>query len=256
MTTVKRIYDYINEIAPFETQMDFDNSGILVGDNGQEVTSVIVTLDITKEVIKEAKDKGAELIISHHPVIFNPLKKLQADNVVYLLAQSGISAIAAHTNLDMANEIGVNATLAEYLNLKNIKTLSFYNNSPLLNFGELNRNYSPDEFARYVKEQLNCGCLRYVKGDRPIKTVAYCCGGAGDMIFEAISNAEVDAFISGDIRHHEMLAGKHSGITVIDAGHFGTEDIAIEPFAELLNKQFPEITFNKSDINKDIVSYI
>lgn len=99
MTKIVDIYNYIDSFAPFDTAMDFDNVGILVGDKNAEPTRAIVTLDVTDEVVAEAKEKSAQLIISHHPVIFNPLKRLSADSVVYKLAQSGISVISAHTTL-------------------------------------------------------------------------------------------------------------------------------------------------------------
>ena len=104
MTKIVDIYNYIDSFAPFDTAMDFDNVGILVGDKNAEPTRTIVTLDVTDEVVAEAKEKSAQLIISHHPVIFNPLKRLPTDSVVYKLAQSGTAVISAHTNLDLSSD--------------------------------------------------------------------------------------------------------------------------------------------------------
>ena len=128
MVTVGDIYNYIDTFAPFHTAMGFDNVGLLVGGKHCPVTSVMVSMDITPEVISEAVSQNAELIISHHPVIFQPLKRLSPTDVPYLLVQNGLCAIAAHTNYDLACG-GVNACLAERLQLKQISMLEEYDNS-------------------------------------------------------------------------------------------------------------------------------
>lgn len=255
MTKVNDVYKFIDSIAPFNTQMDFDNSGLLVGRGESNITSAILSLDITKEVVLEAVKEGANLIISHHPVIFNPMKSLMQDSIPYLLAKNDISAICAHTNLDMAQEIGVNANLGRKLKLENIEVISYCNGCPLLLKGDLQSIQTPNEFTLFIKKALKCNGIRYTEGQSNIKKVAFCCGGAGDMIFEAIES-NVDAFISGDIKHHEMLAAKHYGITAIDAGHFSTEDVVIQPLVEILNNQFKDVTFTKSTVNHDIVTYL
>jgi GTP cyclohydrolase I len=117
MATTGDIYAFIDGFAPFQTAMSFDNPGLLVGDDNTEVTTALLSLDITPEVVREAAELGAQLIVSHHPVIFHPLKKLSKGSVPYLLAQHSITAICAHTNLDMAAG-GVNDCLAERLGLK------------------------------------------------------------------------------------------------------------------------------------------
>ena len=117
MNTVGEIYRFIDEIAPFHTAMDFDNVGLLVGDEKQAVDRALVALDITPAVVEEASACGAQLIVSHHPVIFTPLRRLTAGSPPFLLAQKGISAICAHTNLDLAAG-GVNTCLGEALGMK------------------------------------------------------------------------------------------------------------------------------------------
>ena len=119
MSNVSMIYGKLNSLAPFATQENWDNSGLLVGDPGAEVKSALVVLDITAEAVREAREIGAELIISHHPVIFHPLKKVESGSVVWELAQAGISAICAHTNLDKARG-GVNDCLAAALGLEHV----------------------------------------------------------------------------------------------------------------------------------------
>ena len=114
---VEDVYKFLDKIAPFDTAMGFDNCGLLVGDMKQSVKKVLLALDITVQVVKEAKRLGANLVISHHPIIFSPLKKIEFGSAVSMLIENKISAICAHTNLDMAGEYGVNACLAKALGL-------------------------------------------------------------------------------------------------------------------------------------------
>jgi dinuclear metal center YbgI/SA1388 family protein len=255
MAKIRDIYRFIDEIAPFNTQMDFDNSGLLVGDINKSVKRVILSLDITNEVVLEAKNKGAKLIISHHPVIFNPLKKISVDSPVELIIKHDIAALCAHTNLDMASDIGVNASLAKILGLKSLEPLSFYNGCACSFKGKLENKMSSTEFADYVNQKLNCKHLRFVDSKKTISTVGICSGGAGEYIFDAIDN-NLDAFISGEFKHHEMLAAKHNNITAIEAGHFNTEVIYIDQLIKVLQGEFLDTEFLKSQDEKDIISYI
>ena len=123
MRTVGEIFSAVDAIAPFASAMDFDNSGLLVGSAGQPVDCALLALDITPAVIEEAVATGAQLIISHHPVIFHPLRSLNADSPVYRLAQNGLAAICAHTNLDLAPVHGVNTALAAALGFEKFSTI-------------------------------------------------------------------------------------------------------------------------------------
>ena len=179
MVTVGDIYNYIDTFAPFHTAMGFDNVGLLVGGKHCPVTSVMVSLDITPEVISEAVSQKAELIISHHPVIFQPLKRLSPTDVPYLLVQNGLCAIAAHTNYDLACG-GVNACLAERLQLKQISMLEEYEHSGLAAslIGQLETEMKSSEFAAYVKTQLECKGLKFTVGKTKVKKSGRClwCG--------------------------------------------------------------------------------
>lgn len=255
MVTVGQIYELIDSFAPFHTAMGFDNVGLLVGSKSHQVTSVVVSMDITSEVVKEAVEQKAELIISHHPVIFQPLKRLSPTDVPYLLVQNGLCAIAAHTNYDLACG-GVNACLAERLHLQQTTMLEEYENSGLAAslIGELQSPMEPKQFALYVKEQLQCSGLKFTQGKNKVQKVAIACGAGSSSIFAA-SSAGADAFVSGDSKHHELLAANNMGITMVDAGHFATEDIAIQPLCDRLSQAFPEVSFFKSQ-QKDPVQYL
>ena len=177
MTTVKKILNFTETFAPIMSAADFDNCGVLVGSVYTPVTKVLLALDITREVIEEAKEIGAELIISHHPVIFHPLKNLEKDSVPYLLANSDITALCLHTNLDIAKDCGVNVCLADALSLSDCE---LYGEEFLLT-GKLPKSMSIKEFAEYVKKSLNSTSVLFTDSDREIKTVALCSGAGADF---------------------------------------------------------------------------
>ena len=120
--TVQDVYNKIDQAAPFSLAMEFDNPGLLVGDPSEEVNGALVALDVTDEVISEAVSRGANLIVTHHPVIYSPLKRVTSDLLVWKLVRENLSVISAHTNLDIARG-GVNDILAEKLALSGVETL-------------------------------------------------------------------------------------------------------------------------------------
>ena len=140
MTTVKNIYDYINSIAPYDTQEEWDNSGHLVGDFRKEVKKAVLALDATKAVCAFSADIGADLVITHHPIIFGGIKSVKSDTAVYSLASSGIAHLCAHTNFDLANG-GINDNLAEILDLQNTRHID----SSFLVVGDLESPMSIDD---------------------------------------------------------------------------------------------------------------
>ncbi len=249
MTLIKDIVEYANKIAPFDTQADFDNSGLLVGDKNGKVSSVLMCLDITKEVIDEAKEKGCELIISHHPVIFTPLSCVDKDSIVYKLIKADISALCLHTNLDKAESIGVNVCLSNTIGLKN--TVLYPDD--YLCVGELESAMTDAEFASHVKNSLSCNGVRYTKG-KVIKTVAVSSGGGSSSI-ELHDKYSFDAFVTGELKHHHFLYAKEKSICAVEAGHFNTEDIVILPLLQHLSNNFNELRFYKSETLCDPVVF-
>ena len=251
MVTINDILNFTETFAPLHTQMDFDNSGLLVGDKDTTVTKVLVVLDITNEVVEEAKKLNAELIISHHPVIFSPLKKVQRSDAVYKLIHSGIDALCLHTNLDLSPEFGVNVCLAKSLDVKNYK---FVEGECFL-VGELDKETKAKNFAEKVKETLDCNGLRYTNGNKKVKKVGICSGSGGDYVFLAVEQ-NVDLLLTGEIKHHEILFANKCKKSIIDAGHFKTEDIVIEPLCKKLADKFPDVEFVKSNVFSDNLEYI
>ncbi len=251
MITVKEILEFTESFAPLCTAADFDNSGLLVGSTEHTVTKVLVALDITPQVVEEAKKKSAELIISHHPAIFNPLRKLSTDSVPYMLAQAGITALCLHTNLDIAEDDGVNVCLAKALGLSDIRIYP----QDFVCLGELSEPLSTKDFAQLVKDKLHADCVCFTKGDKPIKTVGMCSGAGGDMYHSAVSLG-ADVFLTGEAKHHEYLEADATGIPMVVAGHFFTEDIAMPVLTKKLAKKFPEVEFIYSSFCKNPYSCI
>ena len=252
VATVKDILEYFEGFAPVSSAMDFDNVGLLAGSKNTEVTKALLSLDITAQVVEEALQNGCELIISHHPVIFSPLKRLDPKDAAYLLAKHGIAALCMHTNLDLSEAFGVNTCLAEALGVKKLRKSAL---GECLFIGALDSEAEIKAFAKHVKEALGCAGLRYTDVKAIVKTIAVSSGSGGSEVFAAAEEG-ADVLVTGEIKHHEINAANALGVDIIDAGHFKSEDIVIFPLLERLNGAFPEITFTKSQIYSDKMKYL
>lgn len=235
---VSDVFSFLDELAPFSYAMDFDNSGLLIGDPSQPVQKILVALDCTPSVIRAAEESGAQLIVTHHPVIFDPIKSVTAGSIPYRLASAGISVICAHTNLDLARD-GVNDHLAHRLGLGCLEGLTPIactgrDKTPVTEYlGRISFLPSPMEpwdFARFVKERLGAS-VRFTPGCRPVRRVAVCGGAGADCLSDAIQ-AGADALVTSEVKHHIFLLAAQQGITLVDAGHFHTEDVVVEPLAQ------------------------
>lgn len=253
MTKISEIYDAINEIAPFDTQMSWDKSGFSVGNIDDKVKTVVMALDITDKVIDFAIEKGAKLIITHHPLLFDPIKKLMSNDLVYKLAQNGIHTIGAHTNWDSAEQ-GVNYVLARLLGLQNIEPLTVENEpAPLAKIGDLPREMTAEEFIAMAKNVLNAGNITYTPGREKIKRVAVIGGGGGEF-FEACAKAGADVLLTGDAGYHNYLGAYKTGIMLATAGHYETEYPSIAALRDILAEKFPKTEFLTTQ-NDYILSY-
>ena len=224
--TVGNVYDIIDSIAPFSEQMEFDNAGLLIGSRENEARKILVCLDVSLKVALEAKEKGCDLIVSHHPLIFSPLYNIESDSIPVFLIKNNISLISAHTNIDLS-ERGTNAYLFELLGLKNLKR------EGLLFKGELEKEVSAEEFLGLVKTKIKTEKMRYVN-PKSVKTVAICSGSGGDLLKEA---ADCDCFITGDVKHNVFIEAKNKGQMLLDAGHFETEWVFVKRFAEIIREK-------------------
>lgn len=236
--TVREIYNYLDSLYPVNTACDFDNVGLLVGDPDTKVNKALVTLDCTEIALKSAIENGCQLIITHHPVIFEPLKNVLKGCVVYELINNGISVISMHTNLDIANG-GVNDLLCKTIGLSDISSViasdGFWLKSGIVS------PITAEKFAERLKTNLG-GNIRFADGGKPINNVLVCSGSGGEFVFDAI-NGGYDAIVTSEIKHHQFIVAAENGISAFDAGHFPTEDVVIEPLKQVLKAEFPEIEF-------------
>ncbi len=234
--TVQIVFELLNQMAPFDTQMGFDNAGVLIGSKEKEVHKIGVVLDVTPDAVSYAAENGIDLIISHHPVIFSGLKSIDENSVVYGLIQKGICVISAHTNLDAAEQ-GVNQTLAEVLELKQIQPLGLPGEPtpPMARVGDLQKEMTCEELADWVKEKLHTR-VKFVNTKAPVLRVAVC-GGAGEDFIEPALKVGAQALITADVKHHNFLLAGALGLSLMDAGHFETEQVVVPALCrQLANK--------------------
>lgn len=258
-TTVHQIYEEMTRIAPPELAEGWDNVGLLV-DCGGTVNKVLVALDITPEVVDEAAAKGCELIVSHHPVIFSPLKKLSPVDVPFQLVQKGISAICMHTNLDAA-EGGVNEVLAGIFGMKEMQV--FAEGCGRVGTIEL---ISVAELAKKAQTELAKRCnlpldgsepvqVKYADAGKIVRRLAVISGAGGSMFEDAIAQG-ANCLLTGEANHHHACDAKRLGLSLIAAGHYATEFPVTAAVAEKLKKAFPELEVQVSCENRDPYTYL
>ena len=240
MTTAGRIYETIDALAPFAGCEGFDNVGLLVGDPDAEAGRVLLTLDVTHETVREAAEKGCPLIISHHPVIFHPLKSVPFGSVQGELLSRRIAVISAHTNFDKAF---LNAALAEKLGLEDFAPLP---EDPCAGEGYFPEAAPLAEVIRRVAEALSLSGLRAYDAGKPVRKVMVCCGGGGSMVHEAVRRG-CGLLVSGDFKHDQVVDAGNAGLSCIDAGHFETERHFLPLMRALLAARLPEVEFLEAE---------
>lgn len=262
MATAADILQFIESIAPTDLKMDWDNVGLLCGRSDKEVCTVVVALDPFPHVCDEAVDLSADLLVTHHPLIFEPLQSVTDQTTIgqsiQKLIANDITAINAHTNLDCAPE-GVNFRLAELLGLSDIEVVNPTGTDEQGNPWGLLRSGNVEEqslemFLSTVKEQLRCEGLRYVGGGKPVRKVAVGGGSCGSELMDAVK-AGCDTFVTADIKYNGFFDAKALGINLIDAGHFQTENPVVPLLAEKIALAFPEIQVMISEKHTDCMKY-
>ncbi|MBQ6885320.1 MAG: Nif3-like dinuclear metal center hexameric protein [Clostridia bacterium] len=239
MITVNNVLEFLKEKYPLDTACDFDNVGLLVGDGNNAVNRAVVCLDCDINTVNYAKSIGAELIVTHHPVIFSGLKSILAGGVVYELVKSDISVISMHTNLDIAVG-GVTERLCEVIGLKNVKP--FVSHSGFLIREAQSNITDADKLARHIKTQLGTA-VRYANGGNDICRVLVCSGSGGEFLQDVISGG-YDALISADIKHNVFIDAVNAGVTVFDAGHYQSENVIVSPILCELKLKFNDVVFS------------
>lgn len=217
----------MERIAPPELAMEWDNPGLLVSPEEEALTTVLVALDCTVAVADEAAAVGAQLVLTHHPVLFGGTKRVLRDDpetaAIYRLIRHGIGLYAAHTNLDAAPG-GVNDALAARLGLCEVRPLPPEN---LGRVGRLPEALPLRAFAAAVEKALGCTALATGDAARPVRTVALI-GGAGGSDVAAAAAAGADVFVTGECKHHQALEAQVRGLAVLACGHYETERVVLE----------------------------
>lgn len=254
MIRVHDIYDYLDRRFPFSLQMDYDNSGFLVGNPNNIVSGILLSLDITEDVLNEALERGCNLLVSHHPVIFNGLNCLTSDdsksNLVYKLCRNDISVISLHTCLDVACG-GVNDVL---IRLLGVESAEYFDKDCLGRCGNLINPVDFQSFLLQIKTTLNNDGLRYYSADRPVFKIAVVGGAGGNYLREAFESG-CDTFISSDIKYHQFLEAKSLGINIVDADHFCTENPVMYSLLSVLSEEYVNLSICVSENHKAVISF-
>lgn len=247
--TVSQILEELKVIAPPELACSWDNVGLLV-DAGRPVTKVLTALDITADVVREAAAAGCELVVSHHPVIFDPLKRITAEDVPALLLQGGISGICMHTNLDAAPG-GVNDLLADTLGIDREGRRNFAENCGRIGAVETTTTAA---IAAFCAKGLHSG-VKYVDSGRPVTCLAEVSGAGGSYLQEAVDQG-ADCLVTGEAAHHIALLAKQKGVGLVVAGHWGTEQAVADLLAARLGQAFPELEVRHAAADTDPYTYL
>ena len=257
MIKVRDIYNYLDKIAPFKNADKTDNCGLIVGDMNADVKRILVALDVTNRVASEAAKNGVDLIVTHHPLMYRPIQRVAKDDPLYSLIQSEISFIAAHTNIDVADG-GTSDLMLSRLRLSPSKIVLDPCNPDGTGYGKISELDTPipaKELAQRCKSGFGNTVVRYVDSGRPIKRVAVCSGGAGDLAQKAL-NLKCDAYITGDIRWDRLVFAADYGLTLVDAGHFHTENIFCEDIVKRLSCEFPSCHVKTAINSVDVCDYV
>lgn len=248
--TVKDLLKTLDKIAAFGLAEQWDNVGLMLGEPNRPVKGVLVALDPTEEILAEAQENGADCIITHHPLIFHPIKAIYTDQplgrFLRKALENEITVIGCHTNLDQAAG-GVNDVLANNLGMLDSRPLLPANidsaSDPAVGFGRVGRLADPlshETFIGYLCDFFNVPLLR-VAGKLPeeITTVAVC-GGSGSDLAEAAYDSGAQVYVTGEVKHSTARWAEAVGFCIIDAGHFDTENPVVESLVEALQTVFAE----------------
>lgn len=261
MTTVKDILGCIEKLAPSYMKESWDKVGLNCGHLDAPVTKVLIALDPFEAVCREAKDMGAELLLTHHALIWTPgfvTDETPTGRNTLFLIENHIAHINAHTNLDCAPG-GVNDTLADALGLKNVRVIApnGVDNEGrewgLLRQGDVEQT-SLQSFLNTVQCKLNCHGLRYVDGGKPVQHIAVG-GGSCASAMQQVAAAGCDTFVTADVKYNQFYDARQLGINLIDAGHFHTENPVCNVLADAISRDFPHLIVKISEIHTDYMNF-
>ncbi len=250
--TVETFESWLDEIAPAETALSWDNVGLQLGDPGAEVRKVLGALDPTLSVVREAVEEGCDLIVTHHPLFFKPLSCINTRSslgeAIKTALQNEVSIISAHTNLDGANN-GVTYILSTEIGLERISRLKpsgkLHNMAEVLHLariGEFGLSKSVDEVCSLLKTRLGVPTIKVVCADREraVKKLLVCGGSGGSMVAVALEYA-CDALVTGDVKYHDAMSALEEGLVVFDVGHFSSEYVIVVKLIDFFQSKAEEL---------------
>lgn len=246
--TVGQLERFLYHTYPGENQCAWDNTGLLCGDPDREITDILFALDITEAVIDQAEALGVQVIVAHHPLIRGGLTRVtpQSEHRVWRLCQNGVAAICMHTNLDISAG-GVGDALAAAVGLRDPQPVFPAQEQEALLFGRVGRiePRSPEAFCEQVRRALHTPFVRAVCAEKEVRQVAVMGGSGRDYIEQAAAIA--DAYVTADCRYHDFQLAQTLGLTLIDAGHFPTENVVIAPLMKAVGDAFPSLHLHRAD---------
>jgi len=259
---IQDIINVLEAVAPPYLQESYDNAGLITGDPAAALSGVLFCLDSTEAVVAEARQKGCNLVVAHHPIVFRGLKRLNGatyvERTVMQAIRDDVALYAIHTNLDNVHQQGVNAKIAEKIGLRDTRILA---PKPGLTdigaglVGELETPMPESDFLQHVKTVLRSGCVRHtaLRGN-PVRRVAVC-GGSGSFLLPDALRAGADAFVTADFKYHEFFDAE--GRTVIaDVGHFESEQFTIELLRDIVQDKFPNFALHLTEVRTNPVFYL
>ncbi|MEX0686325.1 MAG: Nif3-like dinuclear metal center hexameric protein [Balneolales bacterium] len=252
--TAGHITTFFEKWAPESNKLDYDNIGLLTGSKTKIIHSVLTCLDVTNDVVEEAISLNCDMIIAHHPVIFDKLSRINPDNflgnLLYKIISQDIAVLAVHTNLDAAIN-GVSFVMAQQIGLKNTRFLvegdSDLEPHGFGVIGEYEDSLSKSNFLEAIKSKLKCESIRYSGSKETITKVAVC-GGSGSSLASKAIEMQADAYITADIKYHDFFLDKPD-FMLLDVGHYESESPVIDVMRDTLKKEFTELTVESTSVN-------
>jgi len=259
--TIKDITSYLESIAPAHLQESYDNAGLIVGHPDTEVTGVLTSLDCTEEIIAEAKARGCNMVVAHHPIVFRGLKRFNGNDyverTVIKAIKEDVAIYAIHTNLDNVRHQGVNERIAQRLGLENLRLLGPKNEELTVGsgmVGELPAGMNEQDFLRHLKTSMEASVVKHTRLlGQEVKTVALC-GGAGGFLLGKAKKAGAQVFVTSDYKYHEFFDAD-GDIVICDIGHYESEQFTTQLLAELLTKKFPTFAVLCTELMTNPVRY-
>lgn len=263
---IKELTNFLEGIAPLNYQEGYDNSGLICGNWETEIKGALICLDSTEEIVEEAIQKGCNLIIAHHPIVFKGLKRFNGNNyverTVIKAIKNDIAIYAIHTNLDNVFIKGVNEKIAEKLNLQNTAILApkkeIVNPEQTIGAGIIGTLAEPMEemaFLEHLKATMQTGCVRYTPLRNKMVHKVAVCGGSGSFLLSKAVQEKADIYITGDFKYHEFFDAE-GRIIIADIGHFESEQFTIELLYELISGKFSNFALHCTEVNTNPVKYL